>query len=126
MWAICSTAKSNASALAWEGFVVPAILRTYCNAAAWTSSEVAAGSKLWRVRMFLHMIQRYPVTLTRDRDHLSASCLGNLPTECLEGDVLGFRSPAGPGVEGVDGGEFGGREFEVEDVEVLGDPRRSH
>jgi hypothetical protein len=29
-------------------------LRTYCNAAAWTSSSVAGGSKLWSVLMFLH------------------------------------------------------------------------
>jgi hypothetical protein len=30
-------------------------LRTYWSAASWTSSGVAAGSKLWRVLMFLHM-----------------------------------------------------------------------
>lgn len=42
-----------------EGLVVPAILRTYCSAAACTSSFVAAGSKLWRVWMFRHMPTRY-------------------------------------------------------------------
>ena len=61
MWAISCTARSKASWFAFDGFVVPAILRTYCRAAAWTSSVVAAGSKLWRVWMFRHM----PSTIRR-------------------------------------------------------------
>ena len=32
-------------------------LRTYCVAAAWISSSVAGGSKLWSTRMFRHMPQ---------------------------------------------------------------------
>ena len=44
--ATSSTARSNASALACDGFVKPLILRTYCSAAARTSSSVAGGSKL--------------------------------------------------------------------------------
>ena len=41
-----STARSNASAFALEGFVEPLILRMYWSAASWTSSRVAGGSKL--------------------------------------------------------------------------------
>ena len=52
-----STARSKASALACEGFVKPLILRTYWSADARTSSSVAGGSKLWRLRMFLHMLR---------------------------------------------------------------------
>ena len=55
MWAISSTARLNASSLAFDGLVAPLILRTYCSAAACTSSWVAAGSKLWRTWMFRHM-----------------------------------------------------------------------
>jgi hypothetical protein len=47
--AICvmsSTAASNVTSFAFEGLVKPLILRTNCNAAARTSSSVAAGSKL--------------------------------------------------------------------------------
>ena len=55
--AICSTARSKAARLAFDGRGVPAILRTYCRAAAWTSSSVAGGSKLWRVRILRHMAQ---------------------------------------------------------------------
>ena len=57
MWAISATARSNASAFALDGFVDPLTLRTNCSAAACTSSFVAAGSKLWRVWMFLHMLR---------------------------------------------------------------------
>jgi hypothetical protein len=39
-----STARSNASAFALEGFVKPLILRTYWSAAARTSSSVEDGS----------------------------------------------------------------------------------
>ena len=53
--ATSSTASSNASALACEGFVDPLTLRTYCSAAAWISSSLAGGSKLWSVLMFRHM-----------------------------------------------------------------------
>jgi hypothetical protein len=34
-------------------------LRTYWSAAAWISSSVAGGSKLWRVLMFRHMPRDY-------------------------------------------------------------------
>jgi deazaflavin-dependent oxidoreductase (nitroreductase family) len=54
-----STALSNASWFAREGFVVPLILRTYWSAASWTSSWVAGGAKLWSVRMFRHMPTAY-------------------------------------------------------------------
>src|SRR3712207_8801901 len=37
--ATSATARSKTSALACEGFVVPLILRTYCSAAACTSSR---------------------------------------------------------------------------------------
>ncbi len=57
MCAISATARSNASAFAFDGFVEPLTFRTNCSAAAWTSSLVAAGSKLWRVWMFLHMLR---------------------------------------------------------------------
>ena len=56
--ATSSTARSNASSLACDGFVEPLILRTYCSAEAWISSDVAGGSKLWRVRMLRHMVPR--------------------------------------------------------------------
>src|SRR3546814_5746434 len=55
MWAISETASSKVAWLAWDGLVVPAILRTYCSAAAVTSSLVAGGSKLLRGRMLRHM-----------------------------------------------------------------------
>jgi len=50
-----STARANAAALACDGLLKPLILRTYCCAAAWISSSLAAGSKLYSVRMFRHM-----------------------------------------------------------------------
>jgi hypothetical protein len=40
---------------ACDGFCEPLTLRTYWSAAAWTSSSVAGGSKLWSVLMFRHM-----------------------------------------------------------------------
>lgn len=53
--ATLSTARSNAARLTREGRGPPMILRTYWRAAAWTSSFVAGGSKLWRVLMLRHM-----------------------------------------------------------------------
>src|SRR5690606_19792796 len=53
--ATASTASAKACAFAAEGLVVPATLRTYCSAAACTSSAVAGGSKLWSGRMLRHM-----------------------------------------------------------------------
>ena len=41
-----STARSNASSFAREGFVIPLTLRTYWSAAARISSSVVGGSKL--------------------------------------------------------------------------------
>ena len=55
MCAISSTARWNTASFAFDGFVEPLTLRTYWSAAAWTSSPVAGGSKLWSVLMFLHM-----------------------------------------------------------------------
>ena len=52
-------ACSNTSALARDGEREPLSLRTYCVAAARTSSDVAGGSKLWRVWMLLHMTPSY-------------------------------------------------------------------
>ena len=48
--------------IAGLGLVVPLTLRTYCSAAAVTSSLVAGGSKLWRGRILRHMPQRYAAT----------------------------------------------------------------
>src|SRR6478609_10886662 len=62
--ATASTASSNAAWLAWLGLVLPLTLRTYCSAAARTSSEVAAGSKLWSCRMLRHMSRLYVATST--------------------------------------------------------------
>ena len=53
--ATAATAAANASSLAREGLVNPLILRTYWSAEARISSSVAAGSKLWRVRMLRQM-----------------------------------------------------------------------
>src|SRR6478609_9916087 len=55
MCAISATARSKAALFAAEGLVVPLTLRTNCSAAACTSSLVAGGSKLCRVRMLRHM-----------------------------------------------------------------------
>ena len=53
--ATCSTAASKAALFATAGFVVPLILRTYCSAAARTSSSVTGGSKLLSGLMLRHM-----------------------------------------------------------------------
>ena len=45
--------------MACDGLVVPATLRTYCRAAAVTSSRVAGGSKLLSGRMLRHMARAY-------------------------------------------------------------------
>src|SRR5579863_6939750 len=50
------------------------------------------------------------------------SGLRDVPAEVFEGDVLGFGAAAHAGVEGREGGELVGGEFEVEYVEVLHDP----
>ncbi len=55
MCAISCTARLNAASFAFDGLFIPLTLRTYWSAAASTSSEVAAGSKLWRTRMLRHM-----------------------------------------------------------------------
>lgn len=59
MSAISFTATSKAAVLSRLGFVVPLILRTYWTAAATISSSVAGGLKLWRVRMFRHIVSRF-------------------------------------------------------------------
>ncbi len=52
---------------------------------------------------------------------IASSVFGNDPAERLESDVLRFGAAPNSGVEAVDGGELLKGEFEVEDVEVLGD-----
>src|SRR4051794_13712566 len=59
MCAISRTAWSNTAWLACEGRAVPLTLRTYCSAAAVTSSRVAGGSKLLSGRMLRHMRRGY-------------------------------------------------------------------
>src|SRR5690625_5677327 len=61
MWAMSATACSKVSLFACDGLVIPLTLRTYCSAAACTSSEVACGSKLYRVRMLRHMVPSSPL-----------------------------------------------------------------
>jgi hypothetical protein len=51
---------------------------------------------------------------------------GDLPAEVLQGDVFGLGAAAYAGVELVQGRELVGAEFEVEHVEVLGDPLGPH
>src|SRR4028118_239057 len=53
--ATSATARSKASVLARDGEATPLILRTYCSAAAHTSSSAAGGSKFDSGRMFRHM-----------------------------------------------------------------------
>src|ERR1043166_509395 len=53
---ISSIAVWNAASFALEGLLKPLTLRTNCSAAAWTSSSDTGGSKLKRIRMFLHMV----------------------------------------------------------------------
>src|SRR3954452_24140923 len=62
--ATSATASSKAAWLAAEGLVVPLTLRTYCSAAACTSSGVAGGSKLESVRILRHMHPPCHGTLT--------------------------------------------------------------
>lgn len=54
--ATSATARANASSFARDGLVDPLTFRTYCSAAACTSSSVAGGSKLWSVLMLRHMV----------------------------------------------------------------------
>jgi carbon starvation protein CstA len=54
--ATSSTARSNASSFAFDGFVNPLSLRTNWTDAARISSSVAGGSKLKRVLMFRHTL----------------------------------------------------------------------
>ena len=53
--AISSTAASNASSFAFDGFVKPLIFRTNCTEAARTSSGVTGGSKLKSGLIFRHI-----------------------------------------------------------------------
>src|SRR5690606_30872730 len=57
----------------------PATLRTYCSAAASTSSRVAGGSKLKSGRMLRHMASMLPRTASRRRDAGLGSEDDNLP-----------------------------------------------
>ena len=68
------TARLNASSLAFDGFDVPAILRTYCNAASCTSALLAAGSKLCKGLMFRHI----PLFCTTARRPSTSSAHGAL------------------------------------------------
>jgi hypothetical protein len=53
--ATSSTAAKNAASFAFEGELKPLIFLTNCSEAAWISASVTGGSKLNKVRMFLHM-----------------------------------------------------------------------
>ena len=82
MWAISRTAWSKAAWLAWDGLVAPLTLRTYCSAAALTSSRVAGGSKLWSGRMLRHMpprIRRRPSPFEVEEGHASPVTRTTLP-----------------------------------------------
>ena len=54
-FATSAAARLNAFSFAADGLANPLIFLTYCRAAAWISSVVAGGSKLYSVLMFLHM-----------------------------------------------------------------------
>ena len=54
-----ATARSNTASFARDGFCMPLTFRTYCSAAAWISSCVVGGSKLWRTLMFRHMDAKF-------------------------------------------------------------------
>lgn len=73
----CSTARSKAASLAFDGRVKPLSLRTNCSDDARISSSVAGGLKLCRVLIFRHIIIYLSVTLdeggaTSDASHLAA------------------------------------------------------
>lgn len=53
--ATSSTARLNASSLAFDGFVNPLIFRTNCSDAARTSASVVGGSKLNSGRILRHI-----------------------------------------------------------------------
>jgi hypothetical protein len=55
--AISAAARSIGSRVVALSDPTPVTLRTYCSAAAYTSSEVAAGSSPRRTVMFLHMLK---------------------------------------------------------------------
>src|SRR3954463_16082669 len=81
--AIVWTARSKASALAWDGFVKPLTLRTNCSAASRTSSSVGGGAKFWGGRRLRHMHPgKRPTTGARPRTsgHPPAALLLQLPT----------------------------------------------
>jgi hypothetical protein len=56
--ATSSTARLNASSLAFDGFVKPLILRTNCSDAARTSPSLTGGAKLKSGRMLRHILLR--------------------------------------------------------------------
>ena len=87
MCAISATARSKAAWLAWDGLVVPLTLRTYCSAAAATSSSVAGGSKLLSGRMLRHMPRGYVGLATRARAS-PPSC-----APCKRSATLATREP---------------------------------
>src|ERR1700733_9769600 len=65
-----------------------------------------------------------PTTPTRSREPTESSCLRDWPAEPGQRHGLGLGAAALIGVERVDRRQFVGRELEVEDVDVLGDPLR--
>ena len=62
IFAISSTAPSNAASFAIDGLLKPVIFRTNCSDAARTSSCVTGGSKLNSVLIFLHT-ERLPISV---------------------------------------------------------------
>ena len=82
--------------------MVPLTLRTYCSAAAETSSEVAGGSKLFSGRMLRHMFRAYvaraPVSMERmpDSRELDLVLFGATGfTGGLTADYLAKHAPVG-------------------------------
>jgi hypothetical protein len=59
--AISATARLKAASFTAEGLANPLIFLTNCRAAAWISSSVAGGSKLYSTLMFLHKLFTSPI-----------------------------------------------------------------
>jgi hypothetical protein len=102
MCAISSTARSKASWFACDGLVVPLTLRTYCSAAARTSSVVAGGSKLFNGRMLRHM--QATVGRPRHQTHgIHATATGTASGRDHRPPKACQTSPEMPAKQGQDG-----------------------
>ena len=67
------TARWKAASLAFDGFDIPAIFRTYCRAASCTSAELAGGSKLFKGLMFRHILPFCPTQPMPPLDQLGGA-----------------------------------------------------